>query len=64
VGKWLKKRVSAKVNRLHYPAPFAAIEQWVTNGLEDAAFISEAHSIAGLMQTETAKNLSRVFVLQ
>ena len=64
LGKWFEKKVSERVNPLHYPAPFAAIHLWVKQGVSDAAFIAEAKSISELMVTDTARNLVRVFFLQ
>jgi 3-hydroxyacyl-CoA dehydrogenase/enoyl-CoA hydratase/3-hydroxybutyryl-CoA epimerase len=65
LGKWLRKKVSEKVNPAHYPAPFAAIDHWVEQGVQsDAAFIGEAKSISQLIMTDTAKNLVKVFYLQ
>lgn len=65
LGKWLHKKVSEKVNRAQYPAPFAIIDQWVTEGVEsDAAFMAEANSISRLILTDTARHLLTVFHLQ
>ena len=61
----LLKQVAAKAPRDHYPAPYAIIELWAVHGAHgDAAFIAEAHSIAALFGSETARNLVRVFLLQ
>lgn len=65
LGKWLQKQLAAKVNRQHYPAPFAVIEHWMQHGVsDDQAFIEEGKSIAELMVTDTARNLVKVFFLQ
>lgn len=65
LGKWLQKKVAAKVNRAHYPAPFVIIDHWVEHGIQgDGAFIAEAKSISKLVLNETARNLVRVFHLQ
>ncbi len=65
LGKYLLKTISAKVNRAHYPAPYAVLQHWVEQGVaSDAAFITEANSVCQLAQSETARNLIRVFELQ
>ena len=64
-GKILQNKVSARVNRAHYPAPFAAIQHWVTEDTDlESAFMHEAKSMGELIHTDTAKNLVRVFFLQ
>ncbi|MBV53363.1 MAG: crotonase [Coxiellaceae bacterium] len=60
----MKALAKKSVNRLHYPAPFAVIENWVQYGVGGDAMINEARSISKLFATDTAKNLGRVFFLQ
>jgi 3-hydroxyacyl-CoA dehydrogenase / enoyl-CoA hydratase / 3-hydroxybutyryl-CoA epimerase len=58
-------KTASKVKREHYPAPYAIIDLWVQHGARgQAAYESEARSIAHLFTTETARNLIRVFMLQ
>jgi 3-hydroxyacyl-CoA dehydrogenase/enoyl-CoA hydratase/3-hydroxybutyryl-CoA epimerase len=65
LAKQLRKQVSARARRDHYPAPFAIVELWERYGARGAAaYEAEARSIAGLMLTPTARNLVRVFMLQ
>jgi len=65
VQRSLIGRVSQKVRREHYPAPYAIIDLWAEYGGHGAvAFEAEARSIAQLFTTETARNLIRVFLLQ
>ncbi len=65
VRSMLLKQVAAKAPREHYPAPYALVELWARYGAHGAgAFIAEARSIADLFETETARNLVRVFLLQ
>ncbi len=65
VRSMLLKQVAAKAPREHYPAPYALVELWARHGAHGAgAFIAEARSIADLFETETARNLVRVFLLQ
>lgn len=64
LGKWMLKKLSAKVNRLHYPAPYAVVDHFVEQGIGNDAYLSEAKSIAQLMLTDTARNLVRVFHLK
>ncbi|HET9108431.1 MAG TPA: 3-hydroxyacyl-CoA dehydrogenase NAD-binding domain-containing protein [Steroidobacteraceae bacterium] len=65
VQRSLVARVSQKVRREHYPAPYAIIDLWTRYGARGpVAFEAEARSIASLFTTETARNLIRVFLLQ
>jgi len=65
LGKVLNKKLADRVNRDHYPAPYAALALWIEYGVKNAsAFIEEAKSIGQLMMTETSRNLIRVFGLQ
>ncbi|MCP5472116.1 MAG: enoyl-CoA hydratase/isomerase family protein [Sinobacteraceae bacterium] len=59
------KPVRARAEPKHYPAPFAIVDLWARYGARGAAaYEAEAHSIAQLFQTETSRNLVRVFLLQ
>lgn len=62
----LRKQVTAKTRKDHYPAPYAMIDLWRKTGakLQQSSYEAEAHSIARLMCGETARNLVRVFFLQ
>jgi 3-hydroxyacyl-CoA dehydrogenase / enoyl-CoA hydratase / 3-hydroxybutyryl-CoA epimerase len=61
----LLRQVRARVRQEHYPAPYAIIDLWVRHGARGrAAFDAEAHSIARLFGSSTARNLVRVFLLQ
>jgi len=64
LAKIFYKKLSAKVDRHHYPAPFAIVKGWVRDNDKNKAMIAEAKSIAKLMVTETARHLVRVFFLQ
>lgn len=65
VRQALIKQVGAKAPREHYPAPYAMIELWSRYAARgEGAFVAEAHSIADLFGTDTARNLVRVFLLQ
>ena len=61
----LEKQVAARVRRDHYPAPYAMIEQWAAHGVAgEHAYEAEAHSIARLFRSDSARGLIRVFQLQ
>jgi 3-hydroxyacyl-CoA dehydrogenase/enoyl-CoA hydratase/3-hydroxybutyryl-CoA epimerase len=61
----LLRQVRARARREHYPAPFAMVELWSRYGAHGAAAMSaEARSFVTLLQTDTARNLIRVFLLQ
>ena len=64
LAKVMRKQLAKKANQAHYPAPYAAIEQWQKQGVADSAYEPEAKSIANLFVTSTAQNLIRVFFLQ
>jgi 3-hydroxyacyl-CoA dehydrogenase/enoyl-CoA hydratase/3-hydroxybutyryl-CoA epimerase len=61
----MEGRVAARAPRAHYPAPYAIIDLWVRHGARGPpAYEAEAHSIAKLFHSATARNLIRVFLLQ
>ena len=65
LGKLLYKSLrDKKVNPKHYPAPYSVVRNWIKDGAQGDAMVNEAHSIAELMITETARNLVRIFFLQ
>ena len=65
VKKQLTAQVRAKARPEHYPAPYAIIELWSRYAARGAsAYEAEARSIAGLMLSDTSRNLVRVFLLQ
>jgi len=69
IRPWLARlfvqKISARVSRTHYPAPFALIDLWVQY-YDDAKVMlrHEAQSVAKLITGRTAQNLIRVFQLQ
>lgn len=65
VQNMLLKQVRGKARKEHYPAPYAMIETWTSEGAsETTGYEAEARSFADLMCTSTSKNLVRVFFLQ
>ena len=65
VARMLYKRLAAKIDKHHYPAPYAIVDNWVRDGASgDNAMLNEAKSISDLLVGETSKNLVRVFFLQ
>lgn len=65
VRKMLIKQVQRKARREHYPAPYAMIDLWTSHGAsKTTGFEAEAQSFATLIDTDTARNLIRVFFLQ
>jgi 3-hydroxyacyl-CoA dehydrogenase/enoyl-CoA hydratase/3-hydroxybutyryl-CoA epimerase len=61
----LTRQVASRVRKEHYPAPYAIVGLWTKYGARGrAAFDAEAHSIAALFGSDTARNLVRVFQLQ
>jgi 3-hydroxyacyl-CoA dehydrogenase/enoyl-CoA hydratase/3-hydroxybutyryl-CoA epimerase len=65
VRNMLLKQVQSKARKDHYPAPYAMIDIWTSDGASDATgYEAEANSFAELMCTSTSRNLVRVFLLQ
>lgn len=69
VRKLLAKKfystLEKKIKREHYPAPYAVVDNWLSEGVNsDAAYLKEAKSISDLFLHDTAKQLVRVFFLQ
>jgi 3-hydroxyacyl-CoA dehydrogenase / enoyl-CoA hydratase / 3-hydroxybutyryl-CoA epimerase len=64
-ANYLRKKVSKKADRRHYPAPYALIDLWQGfTGNRRVNFAAEAASVARLITGSTARNLVRVFLLQ
>lgn len=66
LGNYLYQKLNKKVNPEHYPAPFAVVENWIKEGVdnEQKALQVEADSLAKIALTDTAHNLIRDFFLQ
>lgn len=61
----MRSSVAKRANRDHYPAPFAMVDLWERFGAESAAaYDAEARSFAKLVETDTSRNLVRVYFLQ
>ncbi len=61
----LRRRLQAKVNPKHYPAPYALLDHWRRHGGNaKALYDSEAREVSRLIVSDTAQQLIRVFVLQ
>ncbi len=61
----LRKKLRAKINPLHYPAPFDALNNWESVGVQgNAPMDKEARSCGKLFFSDTCQNLVRVFFLQ
>ncbi|MCB1827058.1 MAG: enoyl-CoA hydratase/isomerase family protein, partial [Coxiellaceae bacterium] len=59
------KQLRQKIQKAHYPAPFAIVHNWLRDGAKGSrAMENEAKSIAELMLTSQARHLVRVFFLQ
>lgn len=65
IAYFLRKKLREKINPLHYPSPFHALDNWEHVGVEgEAAYDREAKSCGKLFFSETCQNLVRVFFLQ
>ncbi|MFT5599662.1 MAG: 3-hydroxyacyl-CoA dehydrogenase/enoyl-CoA hydratase/3-hydroxybutyryl-CoA epimerase [Urechidicola sp.] len=62
---YMKKQVSKKAPKQHYPAPYALLDVWCNYyGDTKRMMEEEANSVARLVQGNTVRNLIRVFFLQ
>lgn len=65
LARYLRKQVSNKARKEHYPAPYALIDLWQRHGSNKRAMLdAEVTSVSHLMMTPTSRNLVRVFLLQ
>lgn len=65
LGYVMRKKLRAKANPAHYPAPFQALDNWEHVGVEgEKAYEAEAKSCGRLFFSDTCQNLVRVFFLQ
>jgi len=61
----LRKQVSKKAPRQHYPAPYALIDIWEKHACQRGKMLkAEETSLSRLVMGDTAQNLIRVFFLQ
>lgn len=64
-ARYLRRKVSAKAPKEHYPAPYALIELWERYADQPQRMLeAEAESGARLIISPTARNLLRVFFLR
>ncbi|MDF1759105.1 MAG: 3-hydroxyacyl-CoA dehydrogenase NAD-binding domain-containing protein [Coxiellaceae bacterium] len=63
LAKAMRKQLSKKAIKAHYPAPFQVVDNWVKVGVGSQAMDKEARSISELLVTPTSRNLVRVFFL-
>lgn len=65
LAKQIRAKAEKKVNKEHYPAPFAVIDIWEKHGTDvKAGQIAEAQSMATLFSGRTAPELVRIFFLR
>ena len=65
LSRYMKKQVSKKAPKQHYPAPYALLDVWCNYyGDKKRMMDEEANSVARLIQGNTVRNLIRVFFLQ
>jgi len=64
LARVMRKKVAAKANPKHYPAPFELIEAWEKYGDDPQRMMAEESTRVGKLITgDTSKNLRRVFFL-
>jgi len=65
LAHFLRKKLRSKINPLHYPSPFHALDNWEQVGVHgEAPMDKEARSCGKLFFSDTCQNLVRVFFLQ
>jgi 3-hydroxyacyl-CoA dehydrogenase/enoyl-CoA hydratase/3-hydroxybutyryl-CoA epimerase len=65
VAGLLRRQVAKRADRRHYPAPYALLDLWRGfTGNAPLDYAAEAASVAGLITGDTARNLTRAFLLQ
>jgi len=65
LARYLRRKISGRVSRKQYPAPYALIDLWERFGGNTAAmYREECRSVSNLVTGETAQNLTRIFRLQ
>lgn len=61
----IRKKLRARVNPQHYPAPYQLLEVWQRHGGSRRALLrAEQDSVAQLLTTPAARNLVKVFFLR
>ena len=65
VARQMRKSAEEKAPQRHYPAPYRLIDNWEAHGADPRAMRrAEQKSFAELIETETSRNLVRVFFLR
>ena len=65
VASMARRQLAARARREHYPAPYAILDLWQHHGGDPfAPHRDESASVAWLAESDTARNLIRVFFLQ
>ena len=65
IAYFTQKKLKEKINPIHYPAPYHALNNWEHVGVAaNDAYTQEAKSCGKLFFSETCQNLVRVFFLQ
>lgn len=64
IAAFMRKKLQAKANPKHYPAPFKVLDNWQQLGTGKGAMENEAKTCGELFFSETSKNLVHVFHLQ
>ncbi|MES2141609.1 MAG: 3-hydroxyacyl-CoA dehydrogenase NAD-binding domain-containing protein [Pseudomonadota bacterium] len=64
IAALFQRRLKAKVNPEHYPAPYQVLEHWRQYGVSDKAFLHEAESLSQLAMTPAARHLIHIYFLR
>lgn len=65
LAAYMRKKLREKISPMHYPAPFDAINNWESVGVESQeAYDQEAKTCGRLFFSDTCQNLVRDFFLQ
>lgn len=64
IATLFQRRLKAKVNLEHYPAPYQMLEHWRQYGVSDKAFLHEAESLSQLALKSSARHLIHIYFLR
>jgi len=65
MARRMRASVAHRASPEHYPAPYAIVDLWELHGAAtETAYEAEIRSFAALIDTDTSKNLVRVYFLQ
>lgn len=64
IASFFRRRLMAKVNPQHYPAPYQILALWRKVGVTNEAFLDEAKSLSRLVMTPSTRHLIHIHFLK